>query len=251
MKYQLLLSLLILPIILPAQRTVTQSVPVQSGQSVELNFDYPEQVSIEIGDQPSIEIEAAVSINMGENDEAFRFNVDDAGDQLRISTEIVNREDLPERIVIRHEGQDHYFQTDDWDDPNVQAFLRENGRENIQWMSHGPDIDISVKIRVPRSIELKVNSKFGLVEMKGVTRSLTIHAKHGGLDLAVSPTTSYDFAIDCNWGEVYTDLDLDVATEGKDQLRSLRAEKFVAKLNGGGSPVTLISEHGNVYLRAM
>jgi hypothetical protein len=238
-----------LPGLLLGQRNVTRSVETRAGQQVVMRFAHPEQISIEVWEQETIDIAATVSINMGENDDAFQINVDDAGNLLNISTEIAGKEELPERIVIHHNGQDHYFKTGDWSHPDVQAFLNEHGRENIQWMSHGPIMDIAIKIFVPENIALEVTSKFGLIEMKGVTRSLTINSKHGGLDLAVPPSTGYDFNIDCDWGEVYTNLDLEVAPT--EHGRALKAEKIEAKLNGGGNPVHLISEHGNVYLRAL
>jgi hypothetical protein len=238
-----------LPGLLFGQRNVTRSIETSAGQQVTMTFAHPEQISIEVWDQQTIEIAANVSINMGENDDAFQINVDNSGDILDISTEIAGKEELPERIVIRHGGQDHYFKTGDWSHPDVQAFLNEHGRENIQWMSHGPVMDIAVKIFVPGNIDLNITSKFGLIEMKGVTRSLTINSKHGGLDLAVPQSTGYDFRIDCDWGEVYTNLNLEVAPT--EHGKALKAEKIEAKLNGGGKPVHLISEHGNVYLRAL
>jgi hypothetical protein len=85
--------------------------------------------------------------------------------------------------------------------------------------------------------------------MKGAPRALTINSKHGGLDLAVPQTTGYDFNIDCDWGEVYTNLDLEIAPT--EHGKALKAEKIEAKLNGGGKPVHLVSKHGNVYLRAL
>ena len=249
LREALMLPLLLLPGLLLSQTLVTESVETRAGQSVVMRFDDLEQIAIEVWEQPTIKIEARVSINSGENDDAFRITVDNANDVLNLSTEIVGKEDLPEKIAIHYGDQDHYFNTGDWSHPDVQAFLEKYGRENMQWMSHGPLIDITVKVFVPENIELKVRSKFGLVEMQGVTRSLAIHSEHGGLDLAVSPTARYDFGIACAWGEVYTNLDLDIASTK--QGRMLKAEQFVAKLNGGGPPVRLVSEHGNVYLRAM
>ena len=249
MKYLFIFLLLMLPGLVLGQRNVTRSIETRAGQQVEMTFAYPEQINIEVWEQETVEIAATVSINMGENDDAFQINVNDSGNILAVSTEISGKEELPERIVIRHGGQDHYFKTGDWSHPDVQAFLNEHGRENIQWMSHGPVMDIAIKIFVPGNIDLSVTSKFGLIEMKGVPRSLTINSKHGGLDLAVPPSTGYDFSIDCDWGEVYTNLDLEM--EPTEHGKALKAEKIEAKLNGGGNPVHLISKHGNVYLRAL
>ncbi len=244
-----MLPLLLLPELLLSQTLVTESVETRAGQSVVMRFDDPEQVAIEVWNRPTIKLEASVLINSGENDDAFQITVDTTDEMLSVSTGIRGKEDLPEKIVIHYGDQDHYFNTGDWSHPDVQAFLEKYGRENIQWMSHGPIIAITVKVFVPESIELEVMSKFGLVEMQGVTRSLAIHSEHGGLDLAVAPTARYDFGIACAWGEVYTNLDLDIASTRRGHM--LKAEQFVAKLNGGGPPVRLVSEHGNVYLRAL
>ena len=250
MKFLLSLLLLTLPVLLWGQTTVTKSVATRAEQPVTMTFTYPEQIKVEVWDKETVEVEANVSINRGENDDAFRINVDETGNALAISTEIVDRDELPERIMIHHGGQDHYFNTSDWSDPNVQAFLDQHGKENIQWTSHGPLIDILVKVFVPKNVDLKITSKFGLIEMKGITRSLTMDAKHGGLDLAVPSTTSgLAFEVACDWGEVYTDLDLDIVSSGEGRM--LKDQQFTATLNGGGQPVRLISKHGNIYLRAL
>ena len=250
MKFFVLLSCLMLPVLLRAQTNVTKSLETRAGQPVIMTFAQPEQISIEVWEKETIEIEARVSINRGENDDAFQINADDTGDALTIATEIVGKEDLPERITIHYGGQDHYFNTEDWSHPDVQAFLDEHGQENVQWTSHGPVIEITVRVFVPKNIALEVTSKFGLVEMKGVTRSLTMNSKHGGLDLAVPPTSpGLDFEVECDWGEVYTDLDLDIAPTEEGTM--LKSQQFTATLNGGGPPVRLISKHGNVYLRAL
>lgn len=249
MKNILILPLLLFSELLLSQTLVTESIPTQAEQPVIMRFDDPEQVVIEVWNQSTIKVEASVSINHGENDDAFRINTDRTGDALNVSTEIVGRKDLPEKIVIHHADQDHYFDTEDWSHPDVQAFLKKYGRENMQWMSHGSIIDIQMKVFVPENIALEVRSKFGLVEMQGVTRSLALRSEHGGLDLAVPSTARYDFGIACEWGEVYTNLELDI--ESAKPGKMLKAERFVAKLNGGGTPVRLVSEHGNVYLRAL
>ena len=249
MKSFLLLVLSGLPSLLVAQTEMTKSIPTQAGQPVTMKFADPERVSVEVWEKSTIEIVASVSINRGENDDAFQIDADDTGEALNIATSVKNKEALPERITIRHGGQDYYFNTDDQSHPDVQAFLEEHGRDNIQWISHGPAIAITVKVFVPKDLDLQINSKFGLIEMKGTTRSLAMHSQHGGLDLAVSPTAALDLAVDCDWGEVYTDLDVNVLPTEQGEM--LKAQQFVARLNGGGPAVRLTSEHGNVYLRAL
>ena len=245
----ILLLFLMLPGCLFGQTQTSQSIDTRAGQSVSMTFEDAAPIRIEVWEQNTIRVDASVSINAGENDDAFQIKVDDRADALKVSTEIVGKKDLPERIMLHYQDQDHYFTTGDWSHPDVQAFLEKHGRENMQWMSHGPLINIALTVYVPKNIDLHVTSTFGLIEMQGVTQSLTASSEHGGLDLSVPSSASYDFGIECEWGEVYTNLNLEVVPTN--QGRMLKAEQFVATLNGGGPTIRLTSEHGNVYLRAL
>ena len=57
--------------LLTAQSTVTKTYPVKAGETVELNFDYPKIVRVSTWDKNEVSIVAKVSINDGQNDDAF------------------------------------------------------------------------------------------------------------------------------------------------------------------------------------
>jgi len=54
-----------------------------------------------------------------------------------------------------------------------------------------------------------------------------------------------DFNIKSDWGEIYTDLDLNF-----DKTEIRKWTEFSCNLNGGGDTMaSLESKHGNIYLR--
>lgn len=231
------------------QTAIEQTFPTKPGEEVNLRFEEPHNVRISVYDGREIVYNGTVSINLGEFDDRYQLVKKDDNGQTSIISSIKNRKSIPNWISINMEGEKYTFRTDSWDSPEVQKFLKEKGKDNVNWMSHGPQIEIDIEVKVPRDIELAVESKFGLIEMVGITQQLSVTSKFGGVDLAIPRQSQFDFDIDCEWGEVFTDLDLQVPKS--DKGIALKAEQFVARLNGGGKSVVVNSKHGNIYLRAL
>src|SRR6188768_718166 len=86
--------------VLVAQTPVNKSYPVSGGQKINFHFDYPELVKISTWDKNEISIEGVVSINGGENDDAFELTQSISGNTISIENRIKGMKSLPQRITI-------------------------------------------------------------------------------------------------------------------------------------------------------
>ena len=243
----LLVSMFALSLVSFGQTTIQESFPTKAGEEIYLKFEEPHNVNIAVYDGRDVQYTGTVSINLGENDDHYELKKSSEQGSIIIRSYIRDMKSIPQWIKIKLDGEEYTFKTESWDDPQVQAFLKEKGRDKVNWMSHGPQININVQVKVPKDIDLTVYSKFGLIEMEGITSELDVTSKFGGVDLSIPGSGRYDFNIDCEWGEVFTDLDLVVPKSEKGI--ALKAEEFTARLNGGGKAVSVNSKHGNIYLR--
>src|SRR3954468_12610536 len=92
-----------------AQTPINKTIPLQSGQSIVMHFDYPELVQVSTWDKNEISIQGTVDINGGENDDAFVMENSTAGGTVNIRSEIRNLKSLPQRITVCGQGKKIMF----------------------------------------------------------------------------------------------------------------------------------------------
>ena len=76
----------------------------------------------------------------------------------------------------------------------------------------------------------------------------SINSEHGLVDISVPSTTKADLRMSSQWGEIFTDMEIEFDRSDSD-LRKLSSTKISGKLNGGGVSLQLNSTHNNIYLR--
>jgi len=233
-----------------AQTNITESVNVKAGDDIAMEFPYAELIDIRGWDGNTIELTAEVNINMGKNDDAYQFNLTNENGNQEIIGQIKDFDKLPEMIQIKKGGQVFYFDTEDWNSPEIKKFYEEEGREGISWSSHGVARKIKIEIKVPRNLgSMEVTSKFGLIDIEELNIPLKATSKHGGVDMMVSSSNTNEFTLDSKWGMIYTNLDLDFKTM-KGFEDSADWSHVECSINGGNGPkIELISQHANIYLR--
>jgi hypothetical protein len=228
------------------QTKVEKTIPVKPGQKLLLDFDYPE-VKIQTWDKNEVLISGIVSINRGENDSAFDLQVNTDKD-ITVTSGLKDKENIPQRIVIKKGDTEYFFKAKDYNDPEIQKFLEENGRE-YTYMSNGIIRDIKLEIFVPKNMDTKITAKYGLVEVKGFNAPLTIDAKYGGVDATITPASTGTVTVRSRHGEILTNLD---AKFDQQNCRSCtnndRWTEITAKL-GTGPSYMIESKYGTVYLR--
>jgi hypothetical protein len=243
MKMKILILCLIVSVGF-GQTQVEKSLAVQAGQTLMLDFDHPE-IKLSTWDKKEIAVKGTASINRGENDNAFELQVTTTGPQIRISSIIKDKENLPQHIMIKKGDTEYFFKAKDFKDPEVQKFFDENGRE-YSYMSNGVIIEVKLEIFVPKGMATNVVSKYGIVEVAGFDAPLTIDSKYGGVDATITAATTGQLVARSRYGEILTNLGVSFDQKGPD--RNEKWTEISAKI-GTGPRYEIEAKYGNVYLR--
>ncbi len=206
-----------------------------------MHFDYPELIRVSTWDKNEISIQGTVSINGGESDDAFELISSADGNAVNIRNEIHNLKSLPQRITITRDGQKIVFKSK----ADYKKYADQNGRD-YNMMSCGVDMDIFLEIKVPRSVETRVESVYGMVEVREFTGPLTVEATYGGVDAALAERSTGELIAETNYGHIYTNLELKFSL---DNVQEKDFHTYVSAKPGSGPRYSFESKYGNVYLR--
>lgn len=246
MQTRILILVFALPLCAYAQIKIEKSFPVQASQNLVLNFDYPELIKVSTWDKQEVGIRGIVSINRGENDEAFELNTSSEGGALVITSFIRNKDKLPKRLLIKHGEEEYYFKTDNYRDAEIQKFLDEKGK-NYRYMNNGVIIEIELEIFIPKNKSTTIESKYGMVELLACQAPIIVNAIYGGVDVTVPAQGLKTINARTKFGEIYTNLSQKPSAgnfpENFDNWTSVRYEL------GAGSSIDVESKYGKVYLR--
>jgi len=224
-----------------AQTQINRTIPLQAGQTILMHFDYPELISITTWEKNEVSIQGEVSINGGENDDAFVLENKVNGNVVNIHSEIRDIKNLPQRITIVRDGQKIMFR----DKASFKEFQAAQG-SSYNSMSWGPDIQIHLEIKVPRNTETNVQSIYGMVEVTNFAGPITVDATYGGVDAALAERSVGEVTAETSFGQIYSNLDVKF---GDDQVKSRDFYTFVSAKPGTGPRYNFESKYGNVYLR--
>lgn len=221
-----------------AQTPINKSFPVQPGQKINLYFDHPELIKVTTWDKNEIAITGVVSINNGENDDAFGLTSSVAGATVSVRGEVINLKSLPHRITIFRDGQKVTFKSKD----EYKRYVAETGK-NFDMMSTGVDVDITLEVKVPRNFMTDVTSVYGMVEVRSFEGPINVMATYGGVDAALNASKTGELSAETNYGTIYSNLDVKFGGEEKN------FHTFVTAKPGNGPKQSFESKYGNVYLR--
>ena len=227
---------------LAAQTSINKTVPVSPGQNLKMNFDYPEKIRISTWEKNEISIQGTVSINGGENDEAFSLEVNNTEGSVMIKNLIKNMKSLPERITVMKDGNKTTFRNkSEW-----KKYQEEHGKSAYNMINQGVDMDIELEIKVPANLETSLVSVYGMVEVKNFKGPLIVEATYGGVDATLTESSMGELIAETNYGHIYSGLVL------KFDASNTREEDFHTLVNakpGVGPRYRFESPYGNVYLR--
>jgi hypothetical protein len=223
-----------------AQTRVSKSIPVKAGQTLNMRFEYPE-LKVVSWDKNEISIEADVNINGGESDDAFELKIEDLGNSISIRDEIKDLKKLPQRVTVNIDGQKMTFRNKaEWN-----KYREEHGSVS-KWVNTGVDMDIEIVIKVPRNMDTRIVSVYGIVEVRDFAAPLSVEATYGGVDVSFSEANMGELVAETNYGNIYSNLDF------KPDQKNSKEEDFhlyLAGTLGNGPRCRLESQYGNVYLR--
>jgi hypothetical protein len=224
---------------LAAQTPVNKSYPVSAGQKISMRFDYPELVKVTTWDKNEISITGTVSINGGENDDAFELSQSVSGNSIFIENHIKNMKELPHRITVTRGTEKITFKSK----ADYRAYTEEHGKD-FNMTSHGVDIDIVLEIKVPKNVSTEIESVYGIVEVRGFNGPLSVEATYGGVDVALLERTTGELKAETNYGQIYSNLDLKFTGSEFEAFHTVISAK-----PGTGPRYNFESKYGNVYLR--
>lgn len=233
---------LVIPVLGWAQTPINKSLTVQAGQSIEMHFDFPELIRVSTWDKNEISIQGTATINGGESDDAFELFTAVTGNVISIRNEIKNMKDLPQRITIVDGSQKIVFKSK----AELKKYQDEQGRGKFEMMSTGVDMDILLEIKVPRNVVTRVESVYGMVEIRDFSGPLTVQSTYGGVDASLKERNTGEIVAETNHGEIYTNLE---AKFGGDKFRDENFHTYVSAKPGTGPNYSFESKFGNVYIR--
>jgi hypothetical protein len=246
MKYLTVLLLVLAGIIASAQTRIEKSIPLKPGQKAVFRFDYP-VVKFQTWDKPEILITGTVSINQGEHDSSFAFDVSENPSGITVVSSLKDKENIPHRISIKKGDREYFFRTSNFQDPEVQKFLAENGNE-YAYRSSGIQCDIKLNIFVPRNTTVEIESTHGIVEVLSFDAPLSVNSKYGGVDITLPAGTKGRITARGHYGEILTNLDTRFEQIPGGGKNGKRWTEITTSL-GAGPEVVVESKYGNIYLR--
>lgn len=252
-----------------AQKNISKTINIESGQDVNFNFDRA-NVNFTTWDKNEISITGTAKINNGENDDAFTIKIEKYEDVWNIRTFLKNECDIPKMISMTKDGVTSYQKvTKEKNTWNGWDNLSEQGGKYDQ-VSIGIITEIKLEVKVPQDIKLMAMAKFGDIGIENFTGELHLKTTHGHVnaifskpiknnisiasthnfvDVSIPSNSKLNVALKSSHGEMLTDLDLDFNTVGRDENNSSHKSRIMASLNGGGANLKLKATHNNVYLR--
>ena len=225
--------------VLVAQTPVNKSYPVSAGQKVTFHFDYPELVKISTWDKNEISISGVVSINGGENDDAFELTHSVSGNIIGIENRIKGMKDLPQRVTITRGSEKITFKSKE----DYKKYRDEHGKD-FNTTNFGVDMEIVLEIKVPKGMETKMESVYGMVEVKNFQGPLSVDATYGGVDVSVQEKTTGELIAETGYGQIYSNLEQKFTGSELEDFHTVVSVK-----PGIGPKYTIESKYGNVYLR--
>jgi len=239
MKKNLFLFLFLVGTRAFSQTEVNKTIAFQQGQTITMHFDYPQLIKVSTWDKNEISITGTVTINGGENDDAFSLESYSSASELEITGKIKNLRELPHRITIWHDGQKMMFKTK----ADYRKYQDEHGRD-YNSMNWGTDMDIFLVIKVPKNVETKVLSTYGTIEIKDFTGPLVAESTYGGVDAALTEKLVGDLKAETNYGQIYTNFNFKFSGGEYGDFHTVVNAK-----PGSGPRYSFESKYGNVYLR--
>lgn len=222
-----------------AQTNLNKTVTVQPGQKIKMKFDYPELIKVSTWDKNEIQITGSVSINGGENDDAFKLETSSSSGMIDVTGEIHGLKSLPHRVTVSYKGSKMMFKSE----ADFKAYKKEHGLE-FNSMNWGPDIDIFIEIKVPKNIVTDVHSTYGTVEIKNFNGPLKVESTYGKVDAAMDEKLVGELTATTNYGEIYTNF-----TAKFNGVEERDFHTVVSAKPGTGPSYSFESKYGNVYLR--
>ena len=238
MKNLLTILILFISFNVTGQKQISSTYKVTPGQKIVFKFDYPELIRISSWDKKEIQITGQVNINEGMDNDAFILEEKSTENSIIIRNRINNIETLSRYVVRGKDDKKKIFSTKE----AFEKFNNENGG-NIKY-SLSSEINVTLDIKIPASMEAEVKSTYGMVELVDVDNSITVDATYKGIDATLSEKSIGQLTVITEFGSIYANLDLPITSNKK--------RDFYTSLTfgtGQGNVYKFTSTYGKIYMR--
>ncbi|GAB2565466.1 DUF4097 family beta strand repeat-containing protein [Spirosoma areae] len=224
--FLLLLSLLIRPAF--AQRIIQKTMPVASGQTVNLNLRFADSIRVRYWDKPELSVRISITINGGKLNEALVVTSGSTAQEVSLKT------DFDKDLIKRGKPEDCPGQHSSWG----------NDRDGERYTVCS---DINYQVFLPRQAQLNIETINGNIDIQGATGAVFAKTISGFVDMSWPKSKGANLAMKTITGEVYSDLEIDF--KNKKQKHPIVGYLLEGTVNGGGPAVRLESISNDVYLR--
>lgn len=251
------------------QTTINKSIDPGAAQKLDFVSLFAD-VRFESWSGSSIEISGSVSINDGKNDELYELNTYVRDGKVVIEDKLPNMDEIPRYVTIKREGKEsRILLKKNENAEKALARMYPDGKGKI--ISQGSDIDIKLVVKVPGNIDLDIRMTYGSVYLDKypanqyvdntygtVEAELTsgkslpeikLKSTYGAVDVAVSPSSSFEVDMESDYGSLYSDLPLQI-DKSRSKTKAF-SEHIIGSLNGGSNRLELRAPYGNIYLRSL
>ncbi|SDL25985.1 hypothetical protein SAMN05421823_10539 [Catalinimonas alkaloidigena] len=227
MRFLLLTSLLLgLSFAGRAQRRVEKQLPLTSGQALRLKLELADSIVVKTWDRPEAQVIALVSINDGQDDDAYALNTETTPDTVAFVADIPDLDSLARPLPDKTSHKVMYS--------------RRNGQA---W---GVTVDIRYEVFLPKGVPLALETINGSLVIPPTGAPLRVHSISGKVDLFVPRNQGTDVTAKTVMGVLYTDFPFEPVRE--DGLYRIAGQENALTINGGGIPLTLETVTGDVLI---
>ena len=213
MRQYLTLGVLLFCVSVGAQTKYSKEIPVSTQMKLNLDFQFADEIQLEVWEEDHILVEVDVRINEGEDDAIFELNASSTADAISLN---MNREK--------------------WED-----YARTAKRKC--W-----NTEINYHVYLPRSLEIQAETINGNYTLAYYGRPSRLKTISGDIVLTVTEQSDLDFLVKTISGEVYSNLEI-TYPDGKEGLQQVVGTNVKARVGSGGSVMIMESISGNIYLR--
>ena len=222
----ILLGLLIRPAF--GQKIIEKTLPVTSGQLVNLNLKFADSIRVRYWDKPTALVRINVTINGGKLNDALLVTSGSTAEEVTLKT------DFDQELVKQGKPEDCPNQHHSWN----------SGRDGTRYTLCS---ELNYQVFLPRQAQLKLETINGNIDIQGATAPVFAKTISGYVDMGWPKAKGANVAMKTITGEVYSNLAIDF--KSKKEKNPIVGYQLEGTLNGGGPAVRLESISNNVYLR--
>ncbi|WP_018476224.1 DUF4097 family beta strand repeat-containing protein [Pontibacter roseus] len=210
-------------------KTVEKTLEVPANKKVVLQLKFGDNIKITAWDKKEASIKVTYQINSGKLNDALQLKFESDNNSARVLV------DLDQELTKKGQAAD-------CPGSNQSINISDNdGTRNFTCA------DINYEIFVPANADLTVETINGNIELRGLTGPVSAKSISGFVDMNWSANKGAAVALKTITGEVYSDLDIDLA--GKKQEAPMVGYELIGNVGGGGSAIKLESISNDIYLR--